>query len=288
MKKICLVFLIILCLVGSAYAHPVVDQVQDNQEVLSPEIDNKVNPDEIVFWYLELIIDKIDEELTFDDIIRAEKVVMHVKERKEELELMLKINNAEGAVRAKQSLVDGLNSVGEVIEELNSENPEEEIGEILEIEKALEEFVLDERFKDILSEVENLKIKIENKKDKTRIKLKAVLNIDEEVVDELEERLSLEKGIKFNKKEEEVKLKIKEDVKVEEEVVEETTKDKEKDNDKEDEYVEEEPTPEEVVEEITKDKEKKDKSNSKSSSKQSSKSSSSSKSSNGNSKSKNK
>lgn len=188
------------------------------------QLDAGVTPDSFL-WGLDKAIDQLSLLLTFDKGEKAKKGVEIARERLLEIKVMVEENKLEAAVRAKDEHGKTLARVKSNVKEIENDNSTEEIKEIIEIEKELEEHdedveevsiglnvkikiegaITDEQKALVNSLLDSLKgqtgeveIVLKSKKDKTKIKIKQETGkSDEEIeneIEELEEEIGLEDG----------------------------------------------------------------------------------------------
>ena len=166
--------------------------------VNAQQTDAGVTPDSFL-WGLDKAIDQLTLLLTFDKGEKAKKGIEIARERLLEVKEMIEENKLEAAEKAKEEHGRTLVNVKEKVKEIEKDSSTEEIREIIEIEKELEEHednveevntelkvkvkvegtITEEQKALINSILDSLKgqtgeveIEIKNKKDKTKIKIK--------------------------------------------------------------------------------------------------------------------
>lgn len=191
-----------------------------------------VTPDSFL-WGLDKALDQLSLLLTFDEAEKAKKGIEIARERLLEVKVMVEENKLEAAGKGKEEHGKTLARVKSNVKEIEDDDSTEEIKELIEIEKELEEHddevdgisaelkvkikvegaitedqktlinSLLDSLKDQTGEVE---ITIENKKDKTKIKIKQETGKSEkEIEDEIEE---LEKKLGTEEEELEIGVEI--------------------------------------------------------------------------------
>ncbi len=198
-----LILFLILILIQSIYGH---------EETTDPGI----LPDSIL-WGLDKAFDSLSLALTFNSDEKAKKGISIAMERIAEVKLMLEQNKIEHSLKAKKATSDTLLKVKERISIIEKEDKTQELESTLEIENELNEVEeelkelketeikikikgdlspeklqqLESIVSDLLGTSGELKVEIKNKKDKTKIEIKAK-GIDENKLElELEEKHGL-------------------------------------------------------------------------------------------------
>ena len=200
MKRVVVILLMILIL-------PIVNAQQTPQ---SAE-DAGVMPDSFL-WGLDKALDQLNLLLTFDKGEKAKKGIEIARERLLEVKEMVNENKLEAAEKAKEEHGKTLVKVKQSVKEIEENNSTQEIKEVIEIEKELEEHdegieevntelkvkikiegtITEEQKTVINSILDSLKgqtgeveIEIKNKKDKTKIRIKQETGkSDDEIEDE--------------------------------------------------------------------------------------------------------
>jgi len=174
-------------------------------------------PDQPLLWGLERAMERIDLALTFNKASKAKKGLRHAKERLLEVEAMIaakKLDAAEKAQKVREKIIE---RVQEQVEEMG-DGADEDIEDILEIENEAEEqenrmqmLKVKFQFKGNLTEEQRaqidaliescqnrsqaFKLKIQDKKAKVKIRIKAMTEKTDEEIEELmqatEERLNI-------------------------------------------------------------------------------------------------
>src|SRR3989338_7834341 len=127
MKRIVVILLMILIL-------PIVNA----QQTAQPAEDPGVTPDSFL-WGLDKALDNLNLLLTFDKGEKAKKGIEIARERLLEVKAMVEENKLEAAEKAKEKHGKTLVKVNQNINEIEDDDSTEEIKEVIEIEKELEE-----------------------------------------------------------------------------------------------------------------------------------------------------
>mgnify|MGYP001572614050 CR=1 FL=1 len=212
MKKL-IAILVALLLLPIAYAQ-------------QPAQDAGITPDSFL-WGLDKALDQLALLLTFDEGEKAKKGLEIARERLLEVKLMVEENKLEAAEKAKDEHGNLLNKVKESVSELEEDNSLEEIKEVIEIEKELEEH--DEEVEQTFGELKvkikiegevtqqqtaliesilnslkgqtgEVEIEIKNKKNKIKIEIEQKTGKSEEEIEVEIEGIEKEKGIKKEEK----------------------------------------------------------------------------------------
>ena len=179
---------------------------EEDEEELADEAG--ITPDSFV-WGLERAMERLDLLLTFNKAAKAKKGLAHARERLAEVQAMIAAKRLDKAAKAQEAHDDILEEVSENIEELGNGDAEEELGEELELEEALEEHralivrvgksklktkgltaeqqeAAASLFESLTASADRVKVDIKAKKDRTKIKIKAQSQLTDEEVDALE------------------------------------------------------------------------------------------------------
>lgn len=182
------------------------------EEIVEEDIEVGVTPDQPVLWGIERAIERIELALTFNKAKKAQKGLQHARERLLEVQQMIqekKLKHAEKAQRAHDKI---LKDVEENIAELGNGDVESEFQEGIDVEKAInrhrtlvqkigknrlqlkgltaeQEERAQALFESLSGAGEKVQIRIEVKKDKTRIKIKAARGMTDEQISVLEEQV---------------------------------------------------------------------------------------------------
>lgn len=200
--KILLIFVILV--VNSAYINAIND---DNIK------ERGIFPNSLLYKS-EIILEKLSLILTFNPNAKVKKALVYGNERVVEADAMLNIGEFEYAERAILGSSDLVSNINRNIKQIRADNVEEEIIEILKVEEEVEEYRLDleglknvvqitgetEWAEDISKIIEinrkELKGKLEDRKTKTIIKIKAVNGFNqskaEEYLRNLEKKYNLD------------------------------------------------------------------------------------------------
>lgn len=182
---------------------------QDTNDLEDPGI----TPDSIL-WGLDKAIEQFTLALTFDNIKKAKLHVKFANERLQEVKLMIEQNKLEAAEKAKNSHGRSMRRARLKVEALENEDSLEEIEEVVEIEKELENHddeidqvfdglkvkikirgeltqeqkdLIDSFLESFKGQTGELEIEIKNKKNKIKIKIKQKTGkSDEEIETEIE------------------------------------------------------------------------------------------------------
>ncbi len=178
----------------------------------TPEEEKRIagtTPDSI-FYGLDTALDKISLFFTFDDRAKAEKAIEIARERLFEIKVMIDNNKAVDAQKAGLEFKDSMETVSSSVVRLERRNSTQEIREIIEIEKKLDEhgieaedvkkevrIVIEDRtdkaaIESIINSIslqrQEVEIEIENEIGKVKIKIKAETGkSDDEIENEIEE-----------------------------------------------------------------------------------------------------
>ncbi len=185
-----------------------------------------VTPDSFL-WGLDKALDNIALLLTFDKGEKARKGLEIARERLLEVRAMVEENKLGEAEKAQEEHGKTLVKVKENVNEIEEDDSLQEIEEIIEIEKELEEHDEDveqtfgklkvkieiegeitQQQKDLIDSILNnlkgqtgeVEIEIENKKDKIKIKIKQETGKSEEEIEIEIDNIEKEKGIKKQEK----------------------------------------------------------------------------------------
>lgn len=197
--------------------------VLETEEVEEIEIELEDNetvgttPDQPLLWGLERAMERIDLALTFNKASKAKKGLKHAKERLLEVEAMIAAKKLDAAEKAQKSRDRTMERVQEHVEEMG-DGAEEDIEDVLEIENEAEEqenrmqmLKVKFQFKGNLTEEQRaqidaliesfqnrsqaFKLKIQDKKTKVKIQIKAMTEKTDEEIEELiqiaEEKLNI-------------------------------------------------------------------------------------------------
>ena len=183
--------------------------------------DPGITPDSFL-WGLDKALDQLVLLLTFDEGEKAKKGLEIARERLLEVKLMIEENKLEAAVKAKDEHGKTLIKVKQSIKEIEKDDSTEEIKEVIEIEKELEEHdedieqisgelkvkikikgevtqqqqaLIDSILNSLKGQTGEVEIEIENKKGKTKIKIKQETGKSEEEIEVEIEKLEIEAGI---------------------------------------------------------------------------------------------
>ena len=189
--------------------------------------DAGVTPDSFL-WGLDKALDNLNMLLTFDKGEKAKKGIEIARERLLEVKAMVEENKLGAAEKAKEEHGKTLVKVNQNINEIEDDDSTEEIKEVIEIEKELEELnedveqtfdevkvkievkgELNQQQKDLIDSIlsglqeqtREVEIEIKNKKDKTKIKIKTETGKSEKEVEEEVDGIEEEKGLADIKKE---------------------------------------------------------------------------------------
>jgi len=189
--------------------------------VNAQQADAGVTPDSFL-WGLDKAIDQLNLLLTFDKSEKSKKGIEIARERLLEVKAMVEENKLEAAEKAKEEHGRTLVKVKKNVKEIEKDNSIDEIKEVIEIEKELEEHneeieqtfdelkvkieikgEITQQQKDLIDSVLNslkgqtgeVEIEIKNKKDKTKIEIKQKTGKSEKEVEEEIEDIEKEKGL---------------------------------------------------------------------------------------------
>ncbi|MFC1768872.1 DUF5667 domain-containing protein [Nanoarchaeota archaeon] len=199
---------------------PVVeDPTGEEPEVEIPEeIEEEagVTPDS-VFWGLERAIERIDLALTFNKAEKAKKGLAHAKERLMEVQVMIAEKKLTQAQKAQEEHDEDIEEAQENIAEIEEEGDEDELEDLVEIEKEIKEHAaLVERVNELKLKTKNLsaeqqlqirnmvnsmnqtaekmQIEVMQKKDSVKVKIKAEKGMSDEEIEALEEEIKSVSG----------------------------------------------------------------------------------------------
>ena len=185
-----------------------------------------VTPDSFL-WGLDKALEQLNLLLTFDEGNEARKGLEIARERLLEIKIMAEENKFEAVEKAKEDHKKTLAKVRNDIKEIEEDNDVEELEDIIEIERGLEDHneEIEETFaelkvkikvkgettqeqKDLIDSILNslkgqtgeVEIEIENKKDKTKIEIKQKSGKSEEEIEVEIKNIEKEKGIKKEEK----------------------------------------------------------------------------------------
>jgi len=183
--------------------------------------DPGITPDSFL-WGLDKALEQISLLFATSPNEKATKGLEHAKERLAEIKAMIEENKLDAAKKAEESHGETLAGVQENIEEIEDDNSTEEMKEVIEIEKELQdhEDEVDQVFGElkikikiegeitqaqqdlidsILASLEGqtgkVEIEIKNKKDKTKIKIKIETGKSDEEIDDDIEKLEINAGV---------------------------------------------------------------------------------------------
>ena len=188
--------------------------------------DPGVTPDSFL-WGLDKALEQLALLLTFDEGEKAKKGLEIARERLLEIKEMIEENKLEAAAKAKDEHGKTLVKIKQSVKEIEEDDSTEEIKEVIEIEKELEEH--DEEVEQTFGELKvkikiegevtpqqtaliesilnslkgqtgEVEIEIKNKKDKTKIKIEQETGKSEEEIQVGIESIEKEKGIEKEEK----------------------------------------------------------------------------------------
>ena len=219
MKKILAIVLAMLMILSVSFVCAEVDNITDETDNTSvdDEVDNTTGDDPGItpdspLWGLDRAMERISLALTFNKAAKAKKGLAHALERLGEVQAMIaekKMNHAAKAQNAHKKIMD---NVEQELDELGNGDAEGELKEVLEIENQMQEHAVmiqtiqnaklkmkglseeqEDELEDIVSGLDTsgkkFQLEVMNKKDKTKIKIKAMRGMDDEQVNELEEQI---------------------------------------------------------------------------------------------------
>ncbi|MBL7055817.1 hypothetical protein ISS07_02810 [Candidatus Woesearchaeota archaeon] len=188
--------------------------------------DPGVTPDSFL-WGLDKALEQLNLLLTFDEGKKAKKGLEIAQERLLEVKSMVDENKLDAAVKAKDEHGKTLMKVKQSIKEIEEDDSTEEIEEVIEIERELEEHdedveetfgelkvkikvegeitqqqadLIDSILSSLKGQTGEVEIEIKNKKDKTKIKIEQETGKSEEEIEIEIEGIEKEKGIKKQEK----------------------------------------------------------------------------------------
>jgi len=187
--------------------------------------DSGITPDSI-FWGLDKAFDQINLLLTTGDVDKAKKGLEIAEERLAEIKAMIEENKLEEAEKAQEAHGKALLKVKERVEEVEDDDSLEEIREVIEIEKEVEDHnekvkqisgelkvkiaikeeitqeqqdLIDSILKSLEEQTGEVEIEIENKKDKTKIEIEIETGKSEEEIEIEVKNIEKENGIEKEK-----------------------------------------------------------------------------------------
>ncbi len=191
------------------------------------DVDPGITPDSFLYR-LDVAMDQISLLMTFDKSAKAKKGLEIAEERLSEIKAMAQENKLEAMEKGQKEHSKALEKTISAVKDLEKDDSTEEIEDVIEIEKKLEEHeakiekVKDElkvrikvkgdlteeqekRIDSILSRLENqtgrVKIEIDNKKGRTKIKIKVETGKTEVEIESEVEDIERKKGLTdFRKK----------------------------------------------------------------------------------------
>ncbi len=183
--------------------------------------DPGITPDSFL-WGLDKVMEQISLLLTASPDAKATKGLKFAEERLAEIKVMIEENKLEAALKAQENHGEVLANVIQNIEEIEEDNSTEEIIEVIEVEKELQDHnneveqvfgelkikikiegeitqqqqaLIDSILESLQGQTGEVKIEIKNKKDKIKIKIKIETGkSDEEIEDDIE-KLEVDAGL---------------------------------------------------------------------------------------------
>ena len=183
--------------------------------------DPGTTPDSL-FWGLDKAFDQISLLLTTGDVDKAKKGLEIAEERLAEIREMIEENKLGDAEKAKKAHSKTLSKVINNVEEIEGDNSEEEIKELIEVEKELHEHeqkveqtsgelkikievegeltqeqrdLIDSILASLEGQTGEVEIKIKNKKDGIKIKIKQETGKDDKEIEGDIEKFEIEAGM---------------------------------------------------------------------------------------------
>jgi len=183
--------------------------------------DPGITPDSFL-WGLDKAFEQIGLLLTIGDTEKAKKGLEIAEERLAEIREMIEENKLEAAEKAKEAHGKTLLKIINNVEEIEDEDSEEEIKELIEVEKELEEHkqeveqtsgelkikikvegelnqeqrdLIDSILASLKGQTGEVEIKIKNEKDKTKIKIKQETGKDDGEIEDDIEKFEIEAGM---------------------------------------------------------------------------------------------
>ena len=176
-----------------------------------------VTPDEPIRWGLKRAIERIDLALTFNKAEKAKKGLVHAGNRLAEVEAMIAAKKLDAAEKAQKSREKIMKKVKARVEEMG-DGTDEDIEDVLEIENEADNqenrmnmLKVKYQFKGNLTEeqkakigsliesfqnmTQEFKLKVEEKKTQTKLKIKAMREKTDEEIEELMQQKEEKLGI---------------------------------------------------------------------------------------------
>ncbi len=183
--------------------------------------DPGITPDSFL-WGIDKALEQISLLLATSPSEKATKGLEIAQERLAEIKKMIEENKLDAAEKAQESHGETLEGVQEDIEDIEEDNSTEEIEEVIEIEKELQDHneevnqvfgelkikikieggitqaqqdLIDSILASLEGQTGKVEIEIKNKKDKTKIKIKIETGKSDEEIDDDIEKLELKAGL---------------------------------------------------------------------------------------------
>ncbi len=217
-------FITVLFLIPQTTAYPITGNIVKTEKTT---ISAGITPDSWLYFF-DVALDNINLLLTFDKTEKAKKGLDIARERLMEIKEMIDKNKSESAQTARKEHMNVLNIVQNSVKEIEKINSTEEIEELIEIEKELEEHKTEieeiigelkikmeikgnitseqqEFINSILSGLERkvgeVEIEIENEKNKRKIEIEIETGKSGEEVEDLIKEIENKKGLEDIRKE---------------------------------------------------------------------------------------